>query len=185
MIVPVLLLCLSAAGLAVALILPGWTDLLLLAIPSAIASLVLLLKAALGRQRIWLMIDGSNVIHWKGGQPDIATLIAVIDHVCDLGYTPLVIFDANVGYKLDGRYLNDRALASSLGLPVKHVQVMPKGQPADPAILAASRKLDARIVTNDRFRDWQDSFPEIEDPGHLVRGGYRTGRLRLDLQGKG
>ena len=49
-------------------------------------------------------------------------------------------------------------------------------------ILAAARDLGAKIVTNDRFRDWADQHPEVHRPGHLIRGGYASGRIWLDLQ---
>jgi Zc3h12a-like Ribonuclease NYN domain len=61
------------------------------------------------------------------------------------------------------------------------VTVVPKGSPADPAILAAARKLAAPIVTNDQYRDWVEQYPEVLTPGHRIRGGYRDGVLWLDL----
>ena len=39
-------------------------------------------------------------------------------------------------------------------MPGNAVMVAPKGQPADPHILFVARDLGARIVSNDRFRDW-------------------------------
>jgi hypothetical protein len=59
--------------------------------------------------------------------------------------------------------------------------VVNKGNPADPTILAAARDLKARIVSNDRYRDWTESHPEVAKPGHVIRGGYRDGNLWLDL----
>jgi len=59
--------------------------------------------------------------------------------------------------------------------------VVPKGAPADPAILSAAQDTGARVVSNDRFRDWSDDFPEVRAPGFLIRGGYRSGELWLDL----
>ena len=47
--------------------------------------------------------------------------------------------------------------------------------------VAAARDLGARIVSNDRYRDWAADHPEVATPGHLVRGGYREGALWLDL----
>ena len=41
------------------------------------------------------------------------------------------------------------------------------------------------MVTNDRYRDWAERFPDIRSPGFLVRGGYRKGRpswLDLDAE---
>ena len=48
--------------------------------------------------------------------------------------------------------------------------VVPKGSPADPWILTTARDFGARIVTNDRYRDWAEAHPEVEKPGFLVRG---------------
>jgi hypothetical protein len=36
-------------------------------------------------------------------------------------------------------------------------------------------------VTNDRFRDWAEDFPDVAATAALIRGGYREGRLWLDL----
>jgi hypothetical protein len=91
------------------------------------------------------------------------------------------MFDANAGYKLAGQYLHDGALGRQLGLPKDRVMVVPRGTPADPMILTAARDLNARIVTNDRYRDWIETYPEINNPGHLIRGGFRNGQLWLDL----
>ena len=63
--------------------------------------------------------------------------------------------------------------------------VVSKGTPADPTILAAARDLGAQIVTNDRFRDWAEAHPEVTEAGHLVRGGYPSGKLWLSLGGTG
>ena len=179
---PLILLGLSITALAAAFALPGLSDLVLLAAPCTLASLWLLLRAALGRDRqTWIVVDGSNVMHWNGNVPQIETLQEVLAQLIRHGYTPGVVFDANAGYLIAGRYLDDRALAQMLGLPHKRVMVVPKGRPADPTVLAAARDLRARIVSNDRFRDWADGHPEIQEPGWIIRGDYRTGTLRMDL----
>ena len=189
MIAPLLLLTASAVALALSFAVPAFSDLVLLAGPCLVASLFLLLRAlfrARSRRAIakrgWIMIDGSNVMHWKEGVPDISTVREVVEHLAGLGYTPGVVFDANAGYKMADRYLGDGALAKALGLSRKQVIVVPKGTPADPTILSACRDLQARVVSNDRFRDWGEAYPEIGQKGHLVRGGYRRGGLWLDLE---
>jgi len=123
-------------------------------------------------------------MHWMDGSPQLATARAVTDRLRALGYTPLVIFDANAGYKTVGRYKHDFALGRLLDLPAKQVMVVPKGTPADPTILAAARDLGASVVSNDRYRDWAEAFAEVKDPGFVIRGGYRTGQLWLDLDDK-
>lgn len=190
MIAPVFLLVLSALGAIYALTQPGAADWLPLAGLSAVASLLLLLKAWWsGRGRAvrrraaanHIIVDGSNVMHWKGGPPQIGPLREVIARLLDEGFAPAAVFDANAGHKIGGRYMHDQALGRAIGLPADRVLVVDKGTPADPVILAAARGYGARIVTNDRYRDWLHDYPEAAQPGTLIRGGYRDGRLWLDL----
>jgi len=181
--VPLLLLLLSLPGVAVALLLPGYGDLLLLAGPSAVAAFILWLRAALSGKTPapdWILIDGSNVMHWKDNTPRIETLREVIARLSDLRRTPAVIFDANAGYLLAGRYQDDHVMARALGLPEDRVLVVPKGTIADSYLLTVARDYGAPIVTNDRYRDWAGEYPEIAEPGRLIRGGYRDGALWLD-----
>lgn len=133
--------------------------------------------------RVWVVLDGSNVMHWHEGTPKIETVIEVIRTLEARGFTAGVVFDANAGYKVLGRYLGDNDLARRLKLPPDRVLVVGRGTPADPVILQAARDLGARIVTNDRYADWAGDHPELRQPGHLIRGGYRSGRLWLDLPG--
>ncbi|WP_246043909.1 NYN domain-containing protein [Ruegeria sediminis] len=170
------------------LFIPDWSDFLLIAGPCFLASVVLLVRAIARRAKQrkssstrWIVVDGSNVMHWRDGTPQIETVKETVNQISALGYTPGVVFDANAGHLLSGRYQHDGAFAKFLGLPEERVMVVPKGTPADPAILTAARDLGAQIVTNDRFRDWVGQFPEIHQPGHLIRGGYRSGELWLDV----
>jgi len=183
-----LLFIISIAGVILAFILPEWANSLLLSGPTALASLLLLLRAWVRRFRRkreaaqkWVILDGSNVMHWKEGTPRIETVREVVSHLSSLGLSSGVVFDANAGYLTTGNYLHDSVFGKALGLSEERVMVVPKGAPADPAILKAARDLKAHIVTNDRFRDWADDYPEVNDPGLLIRGGYRSGRLWLSL----
>jgi rRNA-processing protein FCF1 len=183
--VPSLLLILSLAGVGVALFVPGLSDLLLLAGPMALASLILLWKARRSGAEApprWVVIDGSNVMHWADQTPRIEPLREVIAELERQGFTPGVVFDANAGYLLRGRYQHDKALGRSLGLPTDRIMVVDKGTPADPMILTAARDMGGRVVTNDRYRDWAADYPEVKEPGFLIRGGYRGDRLWLDLE---
>ena len=114
-------------------------------------------------------------MHWQGGEPNIQVVQKLVQALDKSGYQPGVIFDANAGYKLFDRYLDDAPLADALGLPEEQVLVSPKGEPADIFLLNAARDMGAAIVTNDRFRDWVEDFPEFAEPGRLIRGGYRKG----------
>jgi len=209
MIVPVILLLISLGGTAAALLLPGLSDLVLVTGPMVVASLWLLLRARSAsrdpdwnldrladeqparRWKLrtpkhkakpnWIVIDGSNVMHWADETPRIEPLREVVAQLQALGYTPGVVFDANAGYLIAGKYQHDHAFGKLLGLPQDRIMVVQKGEPADPTILTAAQDLDARVVTNDRYRDWAGEFPQVKTPGFLIRGGYRDGRLWLDL----
>lgn len=174
----------AAFGTVAAMTLPAASDWLLLSVPCLIAGAIILFQEWTSRTspaQSWIIIDGSNVMHWLDGTAQIKPLRDVIALLQDHDYIPGIVFDANAGYKLEDRYLGADALAHALGLSPEQVMVVPKGEPADATILAAARDHAVRIVTNDRFRDWADSFPQISQSATLVRGGYRDGAIWLDL----
>lgn len=137
-------------------------------------------RAAGGEVRRWVVIDGSNVLYWQGESPSLNAVSAVLGEVRKAGLTPVVWFDANVGYKVGDSYLNPAELARRLGISRKQVRVAPRGSPADPLLLQEAAKLGTGVVTNDRYRDWQASFPSVAEPGVLVHGRVEDGTVRLD-----
>jgi hypothetical protein len=151
------------------------------------AVLLLLLKTA-WRRRFRakpVVVDGSNVMYWRDETPRADTLRAVVDHLKGLGLSPIVVFDANAGYLLAGRYLRADELGQVLGLAERHVRVVPRGCQADPEILDMAFDMGARVVSNDRFRDWAEDHPELSRPGHVIRGRYDGGKLVLDMHDSG
>lgn len=202
MIVPLILFTLSLASM----IASAWhygpvlSDALLICAISTIAALILVLRASRfgQRRRInprrvqrrkfthrrahrrHIMVDGSNVMHWKDGEPKIETVRRVLNMLTQRGYTPIVWFDANVGYKIGDRYRGPSSLALLLNIPVQQIFVAPKGEPADPFLLEWAKDLKAKIVTNDQFRDWIDSHPQIRKPGFLVTGRVRGNNIQLN-----
>ncbi|CTQ48584.1 NYN domain-containing protein [Jannaschia donghaensis] len=184
--VVILLLTISLLGVTASYVLPGWRDLILIAGPSAFAAFILLVWTVVRRRKPskvpskWGILDGSNVMHWKDGAPGLQAVQDVVIALQRRGYGIGVVFDANAGYLLTGRYQHDK-LALRLSLPRDNVLVVHKGEPADPRILTMARDMGAVVVTNDRYRDWDAQFPEVRKPGHLVRGGYRDGTLWRDL----
>jgi hypothetical protein len=128
----------------------------------------------------WVLIDGSNVMHWQDNRPSLETIGKVVGLVRASGYVPGVVFDANAGWKLAGRYLHDGDFARLLGLEPRQVLVVAKGTPADPFLLQTAREFGARIVTNDRFRDWAAENPDVLKPGFLIRGKVFGGEIVLE-----
>lgn len=169
----------------------GDTTLLLMLIAAALGVVFLVLWAGRRRARVaptrdeaWILIDGSNVMHWQDGVVALAPLTQVIGRLKALGYVPGVVFDANAGWKLFGRYLHDHDFAQLLGLETRQVLVVPKGTQADTYLLETAREFGVRIVTNDRYRDWAEAHPEVLEPGFLIRGGMRDGKLWLKVDAK-
>ena len=132
--------------------------------------------------RRYVLIDGSNVMYWRNSQPDLAPVKAVIARIRAAKAQPVVYFDANAGYLLRGRYLNNAELARALGIASNRVLIAPKGTPADPLLLEAASGLRARIVTNDRYRDWTADYPILKSRELLVRGEWQKGRLTLNRE---
>ncbi len=129
----------------------------------------------------WLLIDGSNVMHWDGNTPKLESVRRVMDHLMRLGYVPSLVFDANAGWKLFDRYMHDHDFAKLLEVDQQQVLVVPKGTPADPYLLQTAREFGVRIVTNDRFRDWSADYPEVTEPGFLIAG--RLDAVEVSLTG--
>ena len=127
------------------------------------------------------VVDGSNVMHWQDNTPRLGPVVAVLDLLDRRGYRAGVIFDANAGYKLTGRYLHDGDFGALLGIGADRVLVVPKGTQADPFLLTHASDTDAIVVSNDRFRDRIAEFPKMGRPGRLVRGGWKDGKPWLDL----
>lgn len=138
-------------------------------------------QRAAADQRPVILLDGSNIMHWNAGRPNLVPVRDVIRDLDARGYRAGVVFDANVGYKLDGFYQHHGILAKKLGLPEDLVMVVNKGEPADETLLQVAQDFEARVVTNDRFRDWAARFPDVTKPGFLISGRYRGGALQLDL----
>lgn len=150
-------------------------------------ALVLLLAALLRRGAFWLkqatsrdiVLDGSNILYWAGDGPDPDSLRRVLSAVRKEGYHPVVWFDANAGYLIEERYAGPVRLGKIFAMPARDVFVVPKGEPADPKILATARQLKALIVTNDRYRDWSESEGKGM-AGRLVKGRITGGEVSLE-----
>ena len=165
----------------------AWTaqspELLLMAGPGLILSIGAWVKSMLRRvlpPRNLIVVDGSNVLFWRDNAPQLATLIAVLRKLEARGFLPGVVFDANAGYLIEGRFIDEAGFAALLNLPQNRVRVVDKSTPADPVVLETARKYGVQVVSNDRYRDWADRFPEVNDPKHMRRGGYDEDGLWLD-----
>ncbi len=140
---------------------------------------ILLLRLKLRRRVKWVVVDGSNVLYWSDNKPALHSVRLVIEKLCSDGFEPILWFDANVGYLVTGKYMNPTQLSKALRYPARRISIAPKGIPADPLVIKDATKLRARIVTNDRFRDWQEHFPQVDQQDVFVRGRIKGKQVIL------
>jgi hypothetical protein len=120
-----------------------------------------------------VIVDGSNVAHSsEGDRALLANITAVCDKLREEGYEPVVVVDAALRHQIDDRAAYERLVdAGSL-------RQAPAGTDADYFILSFARELDASIVSNDRFRDRQKSFPDAAK--RLIRYMVVKGEVVLE-----
>ena len=105
-----------------------------------------------------VLVDGSNVAHSsEGEQPELANIVAVCDKLREEGYEPVVVVDAALRHQIDDRVGYERMVDDGT------IRQAPAGTDADYFILSFARELEASIVSNDRFRDRQEAFPDARD----------------------
>ena len=105
-----------------------------------------------------VLVDGSNVAHsTEGAKPMIANLLAVRDKLKEEGLEPIIMADAALRHQIDDPRRYEQMVESGA------IRQAPAGTDADYFILAFARELNATIVSNDRFRDRANQFPEARD----------------------
>ena len=126
-----------------------------------------------------VLVDGSNVVMWlknagmeTGARLD--TLVSVLDQLADEGKPARVIFDATIGYNLEGRFLHAGDLRRRLRRPGVSVTVVPKGTTADAALIDEAVTTGSPIVTNDRYRDHPRHTQVRLRQGRFVAGQFRV-----------
>lgn len=104
------------------------------------------------------IIDGSNVAHsTEGGVARLENIRLVEAKVREEGMEPIVVVDAALRYQIDDQPGYDAMVESG------EIRQAPAGTDADYFILTFAKELNARIVSNDRFRDRSRHFPRLRD----------------------
>jgi hypothetical protein len=104
------------------------------------------------------IVDGSNVAHSsEGGQPLLDNIRVVVGKLEQEGYDPVVVVDAALRHQIDDEAGYERMVDAG------RIRQAPAGTDADYFILSFARELDAVVVSNDRFKDRLQSFPEARE----------------------
>lgn len=101
------------------------------------------------------IVDGSNVAHsTEGDEARLRNIQLVVDKLQEEGYRPIVVVDAALRHQIDERRAFERMVDDG------RIRQAPAGTDADYFILSFARDLDACVVSNDRFREREDAFPD-------------------------
>jgi hypothetical protein len=120
-----------------------------------------------------VLVDGSNVAHsTEGEKAQLANIVAVREKMTEEGFEPIVVVDAALRHQIDDRSGYEQMVESGI------VRQAPAGTDADYFILSFARELDARIVSNDRYRDRLSAFPDASE--RLIRYMIVEGEVVLE-----
>ena len=120
-----------------------------------------------------VLVDGSNVAHSsEGEQPVLANIVAVCDKLREEGYDPVVVVDAALRHQIDDRSRYEQLVETGT------IKQAPAGTDADYFILSFARELGASIVSNDRFKDRIDRYPEVRE--RIIRYMIVAGEVVLE-----
>jgi hypothetical protein len=104
------------------------------------------------------IVDGSNVAHaGEGAEARRENIRLVCAKLVEQGYEPIVVVDAALRHQIDDSEGYERLVGGG------KIRQAPAGTDADYFILAFARELGASIVSNDRFRDRLEAFPEARE----------------------
>ena len=111
-----------------------------------------------GEETRTVIVDGSNVAHSSEGErAQLENIRAIRDKLVEEGYEPVILADAALRHQIDDERAFEEMVESG------EIRQAPAGTDADFFILAFARELEATIVSNDRFKDRVEAFPEVRD----------------------
>ena len=117
-----------------------------------------------------VVIDGANVAYEErsaGGKPKLSNLLKVRRELEERGMEAVIIVDASLKYDIDDQGQLETLIKS------QHVRQVPAGTDADFFIIQFADQLDALIVTNDRYKDYAERYPWVNErrlPYMIVKG---------------
>lgn len=104
------------------------------------------------------IVDGSNVAHaTEGDHARLENIRLVCDKLREEGYEPVVVVDAALRHQIDDERSYEAMVEAG------EIKQAPAGTDADYFILSFARELDAVVVSNDRYKDRLDAFPEARE----------------------
>ncbi len=105
-----------------------------------------------------VIVDAANVAHHgkMEGQPSLDRIIRAVGALEKMGYQPVLIADASLRHEIDQKEEYLKLVEGG------KIQEVPSGTPADHHILKLAEEEDAKILSNDVFREYNDEFQDIQ-----------------------
>jgi hypothetical protein len=115
-----------------------------------------------------ILLDGSNVLYWRGGHPDAQAPLMVLRALIARRYSPVVYFDHSIHLHLTD---DDLERLDQSG----QFYIAPRGTQADVLLLDACGNGRTQIVSADGFKDWRRDYPLLRRDwlvnGRIGKGG--------------
>ena len=122
-----------------------------------------------------IVIDASNVAHFgrkDSSRPKLENILSALKVLGDKGNDFVIIADASLKHEID-----DKDKYTCL-LEEKTIEEVPSGSNADHFILHLAEKENAKILSNDLFKEFSDEFKDIQsmripfsfDGGNIIIG---------------
>lgn len=124
-----------------------------------------------------VLVDASNVAHsTEGGEARLRNIRLVEDKLREEGLEPIIVADAALRHQIDDKTAYEKLIDDG------KVHQAPAGTDADYFILSFAREMDARILTNDRFRDRAKDFPQ--ERNRVIRYMIVDGEVVLEQRNR-
>jgi hypothetical protein len=112
----------------------------------------------MGKDKV-AVVDGANIAYIEKsekGEPKVSNLVAVRNTLEQQGFTPIIIVDASLIYKVDDRKQLDALIDKG------QIRQAPAETDADYFVLEVAGESDGYVISNDRFEPYRDQFPWID-----------------------
>ena len=131
-----------------------------------------------------VVVDASNVAHYvknENSKPQIANILAAVKALEESEDEFVIIADASLRHEIDDKEEFEKLLQS------ENVEEVPPGNDADHFILDIATREKAKILSNDKFRDYAAEFRNISSmriPFVIENGRLTFGRPKKPKRDK-
>ena len=126
-----------------------------------------------------VVVDASNVAHFgrkRDAKPSLEYIVKAAEALEKLGYEPILIADASLRHEIEQKDEFNQLLEED------KIQQVPSGTTADHFILKMAEDEDAKILSNDVFREYNDEFQDISS--RRIPYNFKEGVINIGSSSK-